>query len=343
MSIKIAINGVGRIGKAIIRQIFESEKNEKNFFTLFSSKANIELVGINSTGSIEQTIHSIKYDSIHGQFNYPIKADGNDIIINNTRIKYFSSRDLSHLSWKDLNVDVVMECTGVFRDASARGHIDSGAKKVIISSPATNIDNTIILGVNENSLNPQDKLLSIGSCTTNCLLPIVHILDKEYGIENGFFTTVHSYTNDQSILDQRHKDIRRSRASSLSMIPTSTGASKTVGEILPSLKGKISGKAIRVPTPNVSFLDLQCNLTREATESQLKTIFANYAKSSMKGILSITDEKLVSIDFNHSNYSSIIDSELIKTKDNSVSISSWYDNEWAFASRMIDLAMKISG
>lgn len=331
MTIRIAINGFGRIGRCITRAIFESDNKD------------IELVAINGPAAIEMQIHLLKYDSIHGKFSKEVRADGNNIVIDGKKIPLFGQRDIAQLSWKELNVDIVMECTGAFTDKeSASKHIAAGAKKVIISAPAKSDDvKTIVYGVNDGNITADDKVISIGSCTTNCLAPVAKLLNDSVGIEKGFMTTVHAYTNDQNIVDASHKDLRRARAAAMSMIPTSTGAAKAIGLVLPELKGKLDGGAIRVPTANVSMVDLNFlakkNTSKEEINQIIKSAIANDKKTAR--VLQFVDEPLVSIDFNHTTHSSCFDSTQTKVLGgNMVKVCSWYDNEWAFSIRMLDVA-----
>lgn len=335
MTIKIAINGLGRIGRCLVRAIYECDYKD------------IELVAVNGSAPIENHIQLLKYDSIHGRFGKEVKASGaSELIIDGKKIKLLAERDPAKLPWKDLGVDIVLECTGAFTALEdAAKHITAGAKKVIISAPAKS-DNvkTIVYGVNESILTKDDQVISIGSCTTNCLAPIAKILDDAVGIEKGFMTTIHSYTNDQNIVDGAHKDLRRARAAAMSMIPTSTGAAKAIGLVLPNLKGKLDGGAIRVPTPNVSMVDLNFIAKKNTTKEEINQLVTEAAKfSRMKEVLEIVTEPLVSIDFNHNKYSSCFDTTQTKViGGNMVKVCSWYDNEWAFSLRMLDVAGLIS-
>lgn len=328
--IRIAVNGPGRIGRAIIRAIFE-EKMYNDF----------EIVAINGSAPIETIQHLLKYDSVHGTFNHKVEIIDHHLYLDGKKILLICQRDPKNLNWQALNIDVVFECTGAFtkyQDASQ--HIEAGAKKVIISAPAKEDDvKTIVYGVNHRNLNKQDKVISIGSCTTNCLAPIVKVLNDNIGIVKGFMTTIHSYTNDQNIVDNTHKDLRRARACALSMIPTSTGAAKAIGLVLPELKGKLDGFAIRVPTPNVSMIDLNFVAARKTSSNEINQLIKKYANGDMSRVLSYVDEPLVSIDFNHNNISSNFDSTQCKViADDMVKVCAWYDNEWAFAVRMLDIA-----
>ena len=332
MTTRIAINGFGRIGRCIARAIYETKDH------------NLELVAINGPAPIETQIHLLKYDSIHGRFSKEVRAEGSDaLVIDGKKVKLFGERDPLKLDWKALNIDIVMECTGAFTDLeSASKHILAGAKKVIISAPAKS-DNvkTIVYGVNDGILTKEDLVVSIGSCTTNCLAPFTKILNDQIGIEKGFMTTIHSYTNDQNIVDASHKDLRRARASAMSMIPTSTGAAKAIGLVLPELKGKLDGGAIRVPTANVSMVDLSFIAKRNTNVAEVNQIIKDAISQDEKTarVLQFITEPLVSIDFNHSEHSSCFDATQTKVMgDNFVKVCSWYDNEWAFSIRMLDIA-----
>jgi len=332
MTTRIAINGFGRIGRCIARAIYETKNHD------------LELVAINGPATIETQTHLLKYDSIHGRFGKEVQAEGNNIIvIDGKKVKLLGERDPLKLNWKALNIDIVMECTGAFTDLeSASKHILSGAKKVIISAPAK-FDNvkTIVYGVNDNILNAEDLVVSIGSCTTNCLAPFAKILNEKIGIEKGFMTTIHSYTNDQNIVDSSHKDLRRARAAAMSMIPTSTGAAKAIGLVLPELKGRLDGGAIRVPTANVSMVDLTFIAKRNTSKDEVNQIIKDAIAGDQKTarVIQFVDEPLVSIDFNHTEQSSCFDSTQTKViGENFVKVCSWYDNEWAFSIRMLDIA-----
>ena len=326
MSVNIAVNGLGRIGRCVIRAIIE-RNNEVN------------LVAINGTGELEQYAHLLKYDSIHGIFPHDIKVEGNNLIIGSHKIKYLSHRDPSSIPWGENNIDVVLECTGKFKDKKdVEKHIEAGAKKVIISAPSPDPDATIVYGVNHNILKGSDKIVSVGSCTTNALAPVVKAINDAFTIEQGYMTTIHAYTNDQTIIDNRHSDPRRARACGLSMIPTSTGAAKAIGIVLPELAGKLSGSAIRVPTPNVSMVDLTMTLEKEVSEKEINDVILQKSKEEMRGVLAVAETKLVSIDFNHNPHSSIFDPYETHVNKNLVRVVSWYDNEWGFSNRMIDVA-----
>jgi len=329
MTIRIAVNGPGRIGRSIVRAIYEENFND------------VELVAINSSAPLETLAHLLRYDSVHGRFNYAVEIKNQKLLVNNKEVIICNQRDPKKLPWKEMNIDLVFECTGAFtslEDASM--HIESGAKKVIISAPAKEPNvKTIIYGVNDNTLTSQDSVISIGSCTTNCLAPIAKILNDTIGIQKGFMTTIHAYTNDQNIVDNAHKDLRRARACAMSMIPTSTGAAKAIGLVLPELKGKLDGVAIRVPTPNVSMVDLNFIANNNTSITQINSIIAKARTGSMARVLQYVDEPLVSIDFNHNSFSSCFDATQTKViGENLVKVCSWYDNEWAFSVRMLDVA-----
>jgi len=331
MALKVAINGFGRIGR--------------NFFRVCRGHSGLEIVAINDLTDAKTLAHLLKYDSVHGTFDADVKAGEGVIIVDGKEIKILAERLPENLPWKSLNVDVVIESTGLFTERQkASKHIDAGAKWVLISAPAKEPDVTICLGVNEEVLDPgQHKIISNASCTTNCLAPVAKVLHKEFGIIRGLMTTVHSYTNDQRILDLPHKDLRRARAAALSMIPTTTGAAKAVGLVLPELKGKLDGFAIRVTTPNVSAVDLVADLNSDVTAEEVNAAMKKWAEGPMKGILQYEEEPLVSHDFNGNPHSSIFDAGLTKVMDKRmVKIISWYDNEWGYSSRLRDLAFFIS-
>ena len=330
--VKIGINGFGRIGRLILRALLENYKGK------------IQVVGINDLGSIETNAHLIKYDSTHGILNQEVKTTKDGFQIGDQNIKVFAERDPSKLPWGQIGADVVLECTGFFLDkASAGKHIQAGAKKVIISAPAKEVDFTLVQGVNSKELKKEHNIISNGSCTTNCLAPVAMVLEKNFGITYGYMTTIHSYTGDQKLLDTLHKDLRRARATEGSMIPTSTGAAKAMSLVLPSLKGKLDGTAIRVPTPNVSLIDLTLVTEKEVTSDSINDAMTKAAKGELKGILEINQKALVSKDFNHNPHSSIFDStqtQVVKGKFSRV--LSWYDNEWGFSNRMCDTAIQIA-
>ena len=329
MTIRIAINGLGRIGRCVTRAIFEDEKY-----------SNIELVAVNGPAPIETHVHLLKYDSIHGRFSKSVEAGESSLIIDGKQVKLFAERDPKKLPWGDLKIDVVLECTGAFtKYDDAAQHILSGALKVILSAPAKEDSvRTIVFGVNNEMLQVEDKIISVGSCTTNCLAPIAKALNDAVGIEKGFMTTIHAYTNDQNVVDNSHKDLRRARACAMSMIPTSTGAAKALGLVLPELKGKLDGGAVRVPTANVSMVDLNFIAKKDTTKEEINDAMRKAALGAMKEILQIVEEPLVSIDFNHSSYSSCFDTTQTKViGGNMVKVASWYDNEWGFSQRMLDV------
>ena len=331
--IKIGINGFGRIGRLILRALLENYKDK------------IQVVAINDLGSIEANAHLIKYDSTHGTLPNDVETSKEGLKILNQNIKVFAERDPVNLPWGKVGADVVLECTGLFLDrVSAEKHIKAGAKKVIISAPAKDVDFTIVQGVNSQELKKEHNVISNGSCTTNCLAPVAMVLEKSFGIEYGYMTTIHSYTGDQKLLDTLHKDLRRARASGDSMIPTSTGAAKAMSLVLPSLNGKLDGTAIRVPTPNVSLIDFTVVTTKEVSADEINNAMIAAANTKeLKGILGINNRPLVSKDFNHNPHSSIFDftqTQVIKGKFSRV--LSWYDNEWGFSNRMCDTAIQIA-
>ena len=326
MKIKIGINGLGRIGRMIVRSIIEN--NNKN----------LEIKHINNRTNPEASSALIKYDSIHGKLNAKINFDEKHLIINKNKISFSQEMNLDNIKWKKYDVDYVFECTGKFNSKDKlEPHIKNGAKKVIVSAPCKNADKTIVFGVNESELKKNDKIISAASCTTNCLAPVAHVLNENFEIEKGFMTTIHSFTSDQRILDNSHKDPRRARSASQSIVPTSTGASKTIGEIIPSLQGKLGGIAMRVPTPNVSLIELVFCTKKDLSIEKINSAFQNFSKKNK--VLEFTNEKLVSIDFNHNPASSIIDGSLTSViGKNMGKISAWYDNEWGFSNRMCDIA-----
>ena len=328
MTIKVGINGLGRIGRMIIRSIVENN-NKK-----------IEIKHINSRSNIETVSSLLKYDSVHGKFNCKIKHGDNYLNINGKKITFSQYPNLSEIKWKNFGVDYVLECTGKFNSKDKLiTHLKNGAKKVIVSAPCKNADKTIVYGVNHKTLNKNDLVISAASCTTNCLAPVAYILNKEFKIETGFMTTIHSYTSDQRLLDNSHKDLRRARSAAQSMVPTSTGASKSIGEIIPELKGKLQGLAIRVPTPNVSLIDFVFNSKNNLSIKKINDSFIKASKKELHNILEATEEKLVSTDFNHNPNSAIVDLSLTNVASEKMGkVSAWYDNEWGFASRMCDLA-----
>jgi len=327
MSIKIGINGLGRIGRMIIRSLVEN-KNK-----------NIEIRHINNRTNSETSSLLLKYDSVHGKFNSNINYNKNNLIISKKKISFSQETELSKINWKKYGVDIVLECTGKYNSKEkCIQHIKNGAKKVIVSAPCKNADKTIVYGVNHKSVNKNDIIISAASCTTNCLVPVAFIINKEFKIEKGFMTTIHSYTTDQRLLDNSHKDPRRARSAGQSIVPTSTGASKALGEIIPELKGKLDGLALRVPTPNVSLVDFVFNSKNKLSVKKINDSFIKASNKELKNVLDTTNERLVSVDFNHNPNSAIIDLSLTSVVgDNMGKVSAWYDNEWGFASRMNDL------
>tara|TARA_B100000965_G_C19517360_1_gene724813 strand:- start:234 stop:1238 length:1005 start_codon:yes stop_codon:yes gene_type:complete len=328
MSIKIGINGLGRIGRMIIRSLIENN-NKK-----------IEIKHINSRSSSEVVANLLKYDSLHGKFNCKIKYGRDYLNINGKKTTFSQYSNLNEIKWKNFDVEYVLECTGKFNSKDKLvSHIKNGAKKVIVSAPCKNADKTIVYGINHKSIKKNDLVISAASCTTNCLAPVVNVINDQFKIEKGFMTTIHSYTTDQRLLDNSHKDPRRARSAGQSIVPTSTGASKALGEIIPELKGKLEGLAIRVPTPNVSLVDLVFTTKNKLSVKKINDSFISASKKELKNVLDITKEKLVSIDFNHNPNSAIVDLSLTNVVGNNMGkVSAWYDNEWGFASRMGDLA-----
>ena len=327
MAIKIGINGLGRIGRMVIRSLVEN-KNK-----------NIEIKHINNRTSSETSSLLLKYDSVHGKFNSNINYNKNNLTINKKKISFSQETELSKINWKKYDVDIVLECTGKYNSKEkCIQHIKNGAKKVIVSAPCKNADKTIVYGVNHKTINKNDLIISAASCTTNCFAPVAFVINKEFKIEKGFMTTIHSYTSDQRLLDNSHKDPRRARSAGQSIVPTSTGASKTLEEIIPELKGKIEGLAIRVPTPNVSLVDLVFNSQNKLSVKKINDSFIKASNKELKNVLDTTNERLVSVDFNHNPNSAIVDLSLTSVVgDNMGKVSAWYDNEWGFASRMNDL------
>ena len=328
MTVKVGINGMGRIGRMIVRAIIES------------SNKNVVVKHINNRTNAEACSTLLKYDSVHGKFNAELEFDQDHLIINKDKISFSQETDLKNINWKKYDVDYVFECTGKFNSKDKLiPHLDNGAKKVIVSAPCKNADKTIVFGVNENEIKKDDKIISAASCTTNCLAPVAYVLNQNFGIEKGFMTTIHAFTSDQRILDNSHKDPRRARSASQSIVPTSTGASKAIGEIIPALNGKLEGVAMRVPTPNVSLVELVFCTQKDLTKDKINLAFEDFIKKQNKNVLEITYEKLVSIDFNHNPASSIVDASLTNVVGNNMGkISAWYDNEWGFSNRMCDIA-----
>ena len=323
--LRVAINGFGRIGRLVLRAALESGRED------------IEFVAVNDLAPAEQNAYLLKYDSVHGNLPMDVKLDGEYILVGNQKIKCIAERDPSKLPWGELNIDVVMECTGIFTAADkARVHIDAGAKRVLVSAPSTGADKTIVFGVNQDTLTSDDIIVSNASCTTNCLAPVVKVLNDKFGVVSGWMTTVHAYTGDQQLLDKNHKDFRRARAANLSMIPTSTGAAKAIGLVLPELAGKLDGMAIRVPTPDVSVVELVVNLEHDATVEEIN----NAMRAAESKTFGYNELPLVSIDFTHDAHSSIFDAGQTKVLgDKLAHVTAWYDNEWGFSNRMCDTAV----
>ena len=328
MTLKVGINGMGRIGRMVIRAIIESQNK------------NIEIKHINNRSNAEASCTLIKYDSVHGKFNAELEFDEKHLIINKNKITFSQHSNIEDLNWKSYGVDYVFECTGKFNSKDKLlAHLKNGAKKVIVSAPCKDADKTIVFGVNENILTNDDQIISAASCTTNCLAPVANVLNNDFEIEKGFMTTIHAFTSDQRILDNSHKDPRRARSASQSIVPTSTGASKAIGEIIPALKGKLEGVAMRVPTPNVSLIELVFCTKKEISKEIINIAFTNAVKKQTKKVLEATSEKLVSIDFNHNSASAIVDLSLTNVVGKNMGkISAWYDNEWGFSNRMCDIA-----
>jgi len=328
MTTRVAINGFGRIGRLVLRALYEMDRKD------------IEVVALNDLADAATNAHLLKYDSVHGRFDKPVATEGNDLIVDGHKIKGLQSADPAKLGWGELGIDIVMECSGRFtKRADATKHLEAGAKKVLISAPATDEDLTVVYGVNHKELKASHAIVSNASCTTNCLAPVAYVLNNLVGIEHGFMTTIHSYTGDQRVVDTAHKDLHRARAAAANMIPTSTGAAKAVGKVLPALKGKLDGAAIRVPTPNVSVVDLKFVAKRETTVDEINQAISAAAAGPLKGILGAYSEPLVSLDFNHDSRSSIFALKETKVIGGTfVRILTWYDNEWGFSCRMADTA-----
>ncbi|WP_260583097.1 type I glyceraldehyde-3-phosphate dehydrogenase [Sphingopyxis sp. PET50] len=328
MAVKVAINGFGRIGRLVARAILERPDS------------GLELVAINDLADAKANALLFKRDSVHGPFPGDVSAEGDTMIVNGKAIKVTAERDPANLPHAELGVDIALECTGFFTDADSAGkHLAAGAKRVLISAPAKGVDLTVVYGVNHDKLTADHKIVSNASCTTNCLAPVAKVLNDTLGIERGLMTTVHAYTNDQKILDQIHSDMRRARAAAMSIIPTTTGAARAVGEVLPELKGKLDGSAIRVPTPNVSLIDLTFTPKRDTSVEEVNKILKDASEGALKGVLAYSDEPLVSIDYNHCPASSTVDSlETAVLEGKLVRVVSWYDNEWGFSNRMVDTA-----
>jgi glyceraldehyde 3-phosphate dehydrogenase len=329
MPVRVAINGFGRIGRNIVRAIYESGRKD------------IDVVAVNDLGPVETNAHLLRYDSVHGRFPHEVKVQGDSISIGTEKFKVLAVKDPSQLPWKDLGVDIALECTGIFtaRDKAA-AHLAAGAKRVIVSAPSDGADLTVVYGINHDKLSKDHQVISNASCTTNCLAPLAAVLHDAVGIEKGMMTTIHSYTGDQPTLDTMHKDLYRARAAALSQIPTSTGAAKAIGLVLPDLKGKLDGISIRVPTPNVSVVDLKFIAKKNTTVEEINNAVLSASNGKLKGILGVTHHPNVSIDFNHDPHSSVMALDQTKVMDgNFVSVLSWYDNEWGFSNRMADTAV----
>ena len=329
MAVRVAINGFGRIGRNVLRAIYEAKRTD------------IEVVAINDLGPVETNAHLLRYDSVHGRFPGTVTVDGDSISLGHGKIKVTAHRDPNTLPWKDLGVDIALECTGIFNTkAKASAHLTAGAKRVLVSAPSDGADMTIVFGVNHDKLTKEHLVVSNGSCTTNCLAPVVKVLNDTVGIETGFMTTIHAYTGDQPTLDTLHHDLYRGRAAAMSMIPTSTGAAKAIGLVLPELQGKLDGVAIRVPTPNVSVIDLKIVASRKTEVKEINEAMKRASEQQMKGILGYTTAPNVSIDFNHDPHSSTFHMDQTKVQNGTlVRVMSWYDNEWGFSNRMADTAV----
>ena len=328
MTTRIAINGFGRIGRLVMRSIIETGRSD------------VEIVGINSTGTAKNNAHLLRYDTVHGRLNQDVTVDGETMDYGRGKIRFSSERDPRLIPWQDLDVDIVMECTGNFTDRDkAAAHFDNGSKRVLVSAPANNADLTVVYGINHDQITADHHVVSNASCTTNCLAPVAAVLDEAFGIESGFMTTIHSYTGDQPTLDKNHKDLYRARAAATNMIPTTTGAARAVALVLPQLKGKLDGVAIRVPTANVSAVDLTFQTQKAVSVEAINDAIRQAADGPLKGILGYTDEQLVSSDFNHDPHSSIFHMDQTKVMENGLCrVLSWYDNEWGFSMRMVDNA-----
>jgi glyceraldehyde 3-phosphate dehydrogenase len=332
MGTRLAINGLGRIGRTVIRE-FEKRKQEGKF-------KDLEIVAANNPGEIDQFVRLLKYDSLHGRFPGEVSLSGDIITAGSSRIKVFSQKDPAEIDWSSLDVDIVIDATGIFKDKDGLGrHLKGSVKKVIMCAPGKDLDGTFVFGINHDTYdNAKHNIVSNASCTTNCLAPVAKVLNDTFGIENGLMTTIHAYTSDQNILDANHSDPRRSRAAAMSMIPTTTGAAKAVGLVLPELKGKLDGFAVRVPTPDVSMVDLTVTLKKKATKEEINAAVKEASQSSLKGVLGYEEEPLVSIDFMGNPNSSIFDPALTNVIDNTAKIVTWYDNEVGFSNRVVDLA-----
>jgi glyceraldehyde 3-phosphate dehydrogenase len=329
--IKIAINGFGRIGRPSFKIAFENE--------------NMEVVAINDLTDLKTAAHLLKYDSCYGRYGHEVSVDekNSELIIDGTRIKFLSEPDPEKLPWRELGVDVVLECSGAFEDREKNGkHIKAGAKKVVLSAPPKDDIPVYLIGVNEHEYNPKEKIISNGSCTTNCLAPMIKVLDDKFGVEKGFMTTTHSYTNDQRVLDLPHKDLRRARAAALNIIPTTTGAAKTVGKVIKHLEGKLDGISLRVPTPVVSIVDFICILKKEASTKEINEAFSESSQNELDKVLAVSEEGLVSMDLKGDSHSSIVDLPLTMANGNMVKVVGWYDNEWGYSCRLVEMAEYIS-
>ncbi|WP_127115479.1 type I glyceraldehyde-3-phosphate dehydrogenase [Shimia sediminis] len=329
MTVTVGINGFGRIGRCTLMHIAETARDD------------VKVVKVNATGPLDTAAHLIRYDSVHGRFRNDVTIGDGTMDLGVGEMQMYSTYDMDELDWD--GIDVVMECTGKFNDGEkAKKHLERGAKKVLLSAPGKNVDKTIVFGVNDEMLEASDTMISNGSCTTNCLAPVAKVLHNAFGIESGIMTTIHAYTGDQPTLDRRHKDLYRARAAAMSMIPTSTGAAKALGEVLPDLKGKLDGSAVRVPTPNVSAVDLTFIAKKDVTEADVNAAMAEASAGAMKGVLGYSEEKLVSIDYNHTEESSIFAADQTKVIGGRlVRVLAWYDNEWGFSCRMADVAAKM--
>ncbi|NIP19065.1 MAG: type I glyceraldehyde-3-phosphate dehydrogenase [Xanthomonadales bacterium] len=332
MAVNVAINGYGRIGRNVLRAIYEYGRNDE-----------FNIVAINDLGPVETNAHLTRFDTAHGRFDADVSVEDGDLVVNGDRIRVFAERDPAKLPWAELGVDVVHECTGIFRSReAAAAHLTAGAKKVILSAPGQNMDNTVVYGVNHDTLKPTDEVISNASCTTNCLAPLAKVLHEGFGIEKGLMTTIHAYTNDQVLTDVLHKDLRRARSATMSQIPTKTGAAAAVGLVLPELNGKLDGFSMRVPTINVSVVDLVFEASRPTTVEEVNAVAKAAAEGNLKGVLEYNDLPLVSIDFNHHPASSVFDAGLTRVMEgNLVKVLSWYDNEWGFSCRMLDTTLAL--
>ncbi len=330
MAVKIGINGFGRIGRLVFRRLMQT--------------GGFEVAAINDITDAQTLAYLLKYDSIHGRYKGDVRAEGDCIVVDGKKFKILAEKDPAKLPWKELGVELVIEGTGIFTSREKLNlHIQAGAKKVLLTAPAKDeIDATVVLGVNDHILTGKEQFVSNASCTTNCLAPMVHVLHKTFGVESGFMTTVHSYTNDQRLLDLPHKDLRRARAAALSIIPTTTGAARTVGKVIPELKGKLDGHSLRVPTPDASITDFVCTLKRPATRDEVNAALKNAAETTMKGIMQYTEDEIVSADIIGNEHSCIVDAKLTMAYGNTVKVFGWYDNEWGFSCRVVDLLKKIA-